>query len=120
MTAISELSIQRDHERRHERALRIIAMYARGERVSKIADAYDVSTGTVLRLARASGKPRRSKRLFDDDVVAGVLAQLRDNVAYKEIARTFGVSEAWISLTAKAHDLRRYGARPRRVAEPRQ
>jgi hypothetical protein len=75
--------------------------------IQTIADTYNISTGTVLRIARQFSLPRRSELRRERD--ADVIARLKAKRTLEEIAREFTISVSRVSQIAKKANLNRYG-----------
>jgi len=76
----------------------IIERYKEGKPILDICDEFEVSRGTVLRLARAAGLARRPKRRVPEEIRAIVVEELERGDMYKEIAARYDVSESWVHL----------------------
>lgn len=104
---IHNLSMQRTLEARHDRSLRIIALYSKGMKIRDICDMFECSRNTVLRLARQAGLKKRPKS-FDPEIRNNCLIMLRANKKLAEISEAWGVSQAYVSGLAKENGLSRY------------
>ena len=104
---VSQLSIQVERSLRTTRSMMIIDRYANGDPVQEIADDFECTRGTVNRLARAAGLPKRPKS-FPVSTRQAVIKDLKTERYYSEIAARHKVSEAYISLVAKDEGLNRY------------
>lgn len=115
-SAASPLSIEHDRSRRFQRTAAIAVKYDKGTRVQDIADEFEVSSHTVLRIARAYGLKKRPRQRFGNEIKKGVLTDWKANMPLTAIAKTWGVSVAYVSYTAKAAGLTRYQplTKPRR------
>lgn len=107
MTIHHPLSRTRDVSRQIMRALSIAADYKDDNTIQTIADTYNISKGTVLRVARQFALPKRLELRMKRD--AGIVEHLRAKVALKAIANEFSVTESRVSQIAKKEGLNRYG-----------
>jgi DNA invertase Pin-like site-specific DNA recombinase len=96
-----DLSMQIDHRRRLDRMLEIVRQYRDGIPVIEIAEEFDCSRGTVLRLARAAGLAPRSKRLFTQVQRDEALRRFDNGEPLDHIANVLGTSVAWVSHLAR-------------------
>lgn len=106
-TQVKNLSIQIDHARRHARTIEIAIKYASGISIEDISADYEISRSQILRIARLNNLPKRPKH-FPDDIKEGVLAAHALGKPLSEIAALFGVSQAYVSITAKKAGMVRY------------
>lgn len=73
----------------------VVAAYAAGEPVRRIASRFAIDDKTVLAMVRRAGEPMRRPRLTDEARVQ-ILARKRNGVAVPTIAAEVGVSRATI------------------------
>jgi hypothetical protein len=87
----------------------IIRRYALGKQtVQEIADFYECTKATVMRLARQAGLPKRPK-CFPIKIKKATLTMLKQGKPLAEIKALLGVSHAYASKLGKENGLQRYG-----------
>jgi hypothetical protein len=97
-----------DRERRITRSMLIIQAYRGGAKVADIAEMYECSPKTVLRLARFAGLAKRPKAIIPVSTVKRALVQLRLKRSLREIADELKVSQGFLSQLARRNGLARY------------
>jgi len=96
-----------ERQNRPPRFLDIVTDYAAGHTVNSIIEKYKCSKGTVLRYARLAGPPKREKH-FDNSIRSQAIDLLKSGAPIKSISSMLNVSEAYVSIVAKASGLSRY------------
>lgn len=106
----SIFNFEAERKNRLRRAELIMQAYASGRPLKEIEEKYECSRGTILRYARAAGLEKRgqSARRLPAATRATALLLLKEKKPLAEISARLGVSEAWLSLLAKEHNLSRY------------
>lgn len=89
------------------RSLAIATDYNDENTIQTIADTYNVSKGTVSRIANKFALPKRSDIRRERD--ASIIERLRAKASLKVIAGEFSVTESRVSQIAKKNGLNRYG-----------
>jgi len=101
--------MQRERSIRTTRSIDILRRYTLGKQsVQEIADFYECTKSTVLRLARQAGLPKRPK-CFPTKVKKATLTMLKAGKPLAEIQALLGVSQAYASKLGKENGLQRYG-----------
>lgn len=109
-----DLSMQTDLARRFERSMEIVRMYRDGVPIIEICEVFECSRGTVLRMARAAGLPRRPKNKFPEKTKTDAIEMLKQGMLQEDIAKELGTSVAWVSILGRKMGLNRYPNRRER------
>lgn len=106
---IDALTMEIDRSRRMQRTLRIAAQYRDGVKVSVIADRFECSVHTVLRIARAMDLDKRDKS--DDPKRHEKILQMsrrKKRPPASEIAKACGCSVSLVCQVERANGIERY------------
>lgn len=107
---VDPLTMETDRSRRMQRSLAIGKQYKQGVPVDVIAERFECSIHTVLRIARTLGLPKRPRT--NDPQRHKKIVAYQGSIPAKEIAEQCKCSIALVSKVEHANGIKRYGPRP--------